>query len=55
MRIDIITVSPELIKSSFEHTIIKRSIDKELVEVCFHHLKKDIFGNERMIKAAYSL
>ncbi len=39
MRIDIITVSPELIKSPFEHSIIKRAIDKKLVEVHFHNLR----------------
>lgn len=39
MRIDIITVSPELIKSPFEHSIIKRGIDKGLVEVHFHDLR----------------
>lgn len=39
MRIDIITVSPELIKSPFEHSIIKRGIDKEIVEVHFHDLR----------------
>ena len=40
MRIDIITVSPELIKSPFEHSIIKRGIDKGLAEVHFHDLRK---------------
>ncbi len=40
MRIDIITVSPELIKSPFEYSIIKRAIDKELIEVHFHDLRK---------------
>ncbi|HIE44655.1 MAG TPA: tRNA (guanosine(37)-N1)-methyltransferase TrmD, partial [Flavobacteriaceae bacterium] len=39
MRIDIITVSPELIKSPFEYSIIKRAIDKGLVEVHFHNLR----------------
>lgn len=39
MRIDIITVSPELIKSPFEHSIIKRGIDKGFVEVHFHNLR----------------
>lgn len=39
MRIDIITVSPELIKSPFEHSIIKRAIEKGLVEVYFHDLR----------------
>ncbi len=40
MRIDIITVSPDLIKSPFEHSIIKRAINKALVEVHFHDLRK---------------
>ena len=39
MRIDIITVSPELIQSPFKHSIIKRGIDKGLVEVHFHNLR----------------
>ena len=39
MRIDIITVSPELIKSPFEHSIIKRGINKGLVDVHFHNLR----------------
>ncbi len=39
MRIDIITVSPELIKSPFEYSIIKRAITKGLVEVHFHDLR----------------
>jgi tRNA (guanine37-N1)-methyltransferase len=40
MRIDIITVLPELIKSPFEFSIIKRAINKGLVEVHFHDLRK---------------
>jgi len=40
MRIDIITVSPELIKSPFEYSIIKRAIDKNFVEIHFHDLRK---------------
>lgn len=40
MRIDIISVSPELIQSPFKHSIIKRAIDKKLVEVHFHDLRK---------------
>ncbi|MCL4113552.1 UNVERIFIED_CONTAM: hypothetical protein GTU68_011204 [Idotea baltica] len=39
MRIDIITVLPELLKSPFEASILKRSIDKGLVEVHFHNLR----------------
>lgn len=40
MRIDIITVSPELIQSPFQYSIIKRALDKNLVEVVFHDLRK---------------
>jgi len=40
MRIDIITVSPELIRSPFEHSIIKRAIDKGHAEVYFHDLRE---------------
>jgi tRNA (guanine37-N1)-methyltransferase len=40
MRIDIISVVPELIKSPFEHSIISRAIKKGLVEVHFHDLRK---------------
>lgn len=40
MRIDIITVSPDLIKSPFEYSIMKRAIDKQMVEVHFHDLRK---------------
>jgi len=39
MRIDIITVLPELLKSPFEASILKRAIDKGLVSVHFHNLR----------------
>jgi len=39
MRIDIITVLPELIKSPFEASILKRAMEKDLVEVHFHNLR----------------
>ena len=38
MRIDIISVVPELIKGFFDYSIIKRAMDKQLVEVYFHNL-----------------
>lgn len=38
MRIDIISVVPQLIKGFFDYSIIKRAIDKQLVEVYFHNL-----------------
>lgn len=33
MRIDIITILPQLLESPFSHSILKRAIDKKLVEV----------------------
>ncbi|MEN9335607.1 MAG: tRNA (guanine-N1)-methyltransferase [Bacteroidota bacterium] len=39
MRIDIVTVLPELLRSPFEASIMKRAIDKGLVEVHFHNLR----------------
>lgn len=39
MRIDIITVLPELLQSPFESSILKRAIEKKLVEVHFHNLR----------------
>ncbi|MBS1655619.1 MAG: tRNA (guanosine(37)-N1)-methyltransferase TrmD, partial [Bacteroidetes bacterium] len=40
MRIDIITVLPELLESPFQHSIMKRARDKGLLEVQAHHLRK---------------
>jgi tRNA (guanine37-N1)-methyltransferase len=40
MRIDILTVLPELLKSPFEHSIMKRAQEKGLLEVHSHHLRK---------------
>lgn len=39
MRIDIITLLPELLKSPFEASILKRAIENKLVEVHFHNLR----------------
>lgn len=39
MRIDIITILPDLMRSPFEGSIMKRAIEKGLVEVHFHNLR----------------
>lgn len=39
MRINIITVLPDLMRSPFEGSIMKRAIQKDLVEVHFHNLR----------------
>lgn len=39
MRIDIITVHPQLLESPFSHSILKRAAEKKLVEVNFINLR----------------
>ncbi|MGC9150807.1 MAG: tRNA (guanosine(37)-N1)-methyltransferase TrmD [Microbacter sp.] len=39
MRIDILTVLPELLESPFAHSIIQRAIQKNLVEIHIHNLR----------------
>jgi tRNA (guanine37-N1)-methyltransferase len=39
MRIDIITVLPQLLESSFAHSILKRAQDKGLAEIVVHNLR----------------
>lgn len=40
MRIDIISVVPEIIRSPFDGSIMKRAIEKGLVKVHFHNLRE---------------
>ena len=40
MRIDIITVLPELLESPFQHSIMKRAQEKGLLEVYIHQLRQ---------------
>ncbi len=49
MRIDIITVLPELLKSPFEASILKRAIDAGLVEVYFHNLRDYATDNYKSV------
>lgn len=39
MRIDIITVLPEILESPLNHSIIKRAREKGLAEIYLHHLR----------------
>lgn len=49
MRIDIITVLPELLESPLGHSIIKRSQKKELVEIQLHHLRDFTHNKHRTV------
>ncbi|GAA4282414.1 tRNA (guanosine(37)-N1)-methyltransferase TrmD [Gaetbulibacter aestuarii] len=49
MRIDIITVLPELLKSPFEASILKRAIAANLVDVHFHNLRDYTTDNYKSV------
>lgn len=49
MRIDIITVNPDLLKSPFSHSMMKRAIDKGIADVHFHNLHDYGLGNYKQI------
>lgn len=49
MRIDIISVLPELMESPFQTSILKRAVDKGLVEVHFHQLRDFGKGKHRQV------
>ncbi|MBP2616770.1 tRNA (guanosine(37)-N1)-methyltransferase TrmD [Chryseobacterium jejuense] len=49
MRIDIISVLPELMESPFKTSILKRAMDKGLAEVHFHHLRDWAINKHKQI------
>lgn len=49
MRIDIISVLPELMESPFRTSILKRAMDKGLAEVYFHNLRDFGLGKHRQV------
>lgn len=49
MRIDIITVLPELLESPFQHSIIKRAQSKGVAEINLHHLREYSTNKHRTV------
>lgn len=49
MRIDIITLFPELLASPFEVSIIKRAIDNGKASVHFHHLRDYAINKQKQV------
>ncbi|MDY3352090.1 tRNA (guanosine(37)-N1)-methyltransferase TrmD [Riemerella anatipestifer] len=49
MRIDIISVVPELMESPFKTSILKRAMEKGIAEVHFHHLREWGVGKHRQV------
>lgn len=49
MRIDIISLHPGLLEGPFQHSIVKRAIDKGLAEVYIHDLRAFGLGKHRQV------
>ena len=49
MRIDIITCLPDLLKSPFNYSILKRAQDKKLVEIHVHDLRDYAINKQRQV------
>lgn len=49
MRIDIITVLPELLTSPFEHSILKRAQEKQLADINIHNLREYSTNKHRRV------
>ena len=49
MRIDIITIFPEIFKGPFDHSIIKRAGDKKIAEIKIHNLRDYTTGRHKNV------
>ncbi len=49
MHIDVITVLPALLESPFQHSILKRAADKNLLTIEVHDLRKFGSGNQKQV------
>ena len=49
MRIDILTLFPEIIKSSLEHSIIKKALKKDLISINYHNIRDYTKNNQKRV------
>ncbi len=49
MRIDILTIFPELVEHPFKYSILKRAIDKKIVEVYVHDIRQYSDNKQRKV------
>jgi tRNA (guanine37-N1)-methyltransferase len=49
MRIDILTVLPELLESPFNHSILKRAIEKKIVEINIYNIRDYSTNKHRQV------
>ena len=49
MRIDILSLFPEIIKSSLEHSIIKKAVNKDLISIIYHNIRDYTKNNQKRV------
>ena len=49
MRIDILSLFPEIIKSSLEHSIIKNAVNKDLISINYHNIRDYTKNNQKRV------
>lgn len=49
MRIDILTILPELIEGYFQHSIMKRATDNNIAEIHFHNIRDFSTQNQKSV------
>jgi tRNA (guanine37-N1)-methyltransferase len=49
MRIDVLTVLPELLDSPFNHSILKRAVEKQIVEINVHNIRDYSTNKHRQV------
>ncbi|WP_185870731.1 tRNA (guanosine(37)-N1)-methyltransferase TrmD [Blattabacterium cuenoti] len=49
MRFDIVSVIPEILKGTFSNSILKKAIDKGLIEIYVHDLKQYGIGKRKQV------
>lgn len=49
MKISIITLFPEMFKGPFEHSIVKRAVDKKLIEINFINIRDFGIGKHKIV------
>lgn len=49
MRIDILSLFPDIIKSSLEHSIIKKAVNKDLISINYHNIRDYTKNNQKRV------
>jgi hypothetical protein len=55
MRIDIITAVPELLTGPFDHSMVKRAIEKGLASIHIHNLRDYATGKPKVLTTTLSV